>query len=58
MDMTGKVVANLVNADMTAGKHIVPFTTNIATGSYVYEISFTNTLGETQSMTKMMTLKK
>jgi hypothetical protein len=58
MDMTGKVVASLVNADKTAGKHIVPFTTNLASGSYVYEISFTNTLGETRSLTKVMTLKK
>jgi len=59
MDMTGKLVENLVNAsELSAGKHDVTFTTNAATGNYVYEVSFTNAAGETQRISKMMTLTK
>jgi hypothetical protein len=59
MDMTGKMVENLINAqELSAGKHDVTFTTNAATGNYVYEVSFTNAAGETQRISKMMTLTK
>ena len=59
MDMTGKLVENLINAqELSAGKHDVTFTTNAATGNYVYEVSFTNAAGQTQRISKMMTLTK
>jgi hypothetical protein len=59
MDMTGKTVENVINAqELSAGKHDVMFTTNVATGNYVYEVSFTNAAGETQRISKMMTLTK
>lgn len=60
MDMTGKVVANLATAsELTAGpQHITFSDVNLATGTYVYELSFTNAAGETQRVTKTMTLKK
>lgn len=60
MDMTGKVVANLATAsELTAGPQQITFSNvNLATGTYVYELSFTNAAGETQRVTKTMTLKK
>jgi hypothetical protein len=60
MDMTGKAVENLVaGQELTAGPQSVTFSNvNLATGNYVYELSFTNAAGETQRMTKMMTLTK
>jgi hypothetical protein len=60
MDMTGKVVANLATAsELAAGPQYVTLSDmNLATGTYVYELSFTNAAGETQRITKTMTLKK
>jgi hypothetical protein len=60
MDLTGKLIANVLdNAEMTGGKHDVTFTaSNLATGMYVYEISFTNANGETSRLSNMMTLTK
>lgn len=60
MDMTGKTVANLATAsELTAGPQQITFSNvNLASGTYVYELSFTNAAGETQRITKTMTLKK
>jgi hypothetical protein len=60
MDMTGKVVENVVaSAELAAGPQSIMFSNvNLATGNYVYELSFTNAAGETQRLTKMMTLTK
>jgi hypothetical protein len=60
MDMTGKVVANLATAsELAAGpQHVIMSDVNLASGTYVYELSFTNAAGETQRVTKTMTLKK
>ncbi|MEI8135254.1 MAG: T9SS type A sorting domain-containing protein [bacterium] len=60
LDMTGKVVATPINAvDYNAGKSQFKFeAANLASGTYVYELSFTNLNGETVSLAKKMTLNK
>ena len=60
MDMTGKVIATTINGEeMNAGPHETMFSANnLATGTYIYELTFTNADGKATSITKMMTLKK
>ena len=60
LDLTGKVISvGLDNESMTAGTHEFKFNANnLATGTYIYEISFTNANGETSVLRSKMTLTK
>ncbi|MDP4235176.1 MAG: T9SS type A sorting domain-containing protein, partial [Bacteroidota bacterium] len=60
LDITGKVVATPVNgADYSAGKAQIKFdASNLANGTYVYELSFVNSNGEVSKLSRKMTLTK
>jgi hypothetical protein len=60
LDMTGKVIATPVNnVDYIAGKNEVKFdASNLASGTYVYELSFVNANGEISKLSRKMTLNK
>ncbi|HYM21228.1 MAG TPA: T9SS type A sorting domain-containing protein [Candidatus Kapabacteria bacterium] len=60
LDLTGKVVSTgLDNAMMTAGSHTFTVDANgLASGTYIYEVSFTNSNGETSVLRSKMTLDK
>ncbi len=60
LDMTGKVIATPVNGiDYSAGKTEVRFdAANLASGTYVYELSFVNANGEISKLSRKMTLSK
>jgi len=60
LDMTGKVIATPVNsATYSVGKTQVKFdATNLASGTYVYELSFVNANGEVSKLSRKMTLSK
>jgi hypothetical protein len=60
LDLTGKVVgAGLDNVTTTAGEHSFKFNANeLASGTYIYEVSFTNSNGETSVLRSKMTLNK
>jgi hypothetical protein len=60
LDMTGKVVATPLNGvDYSAGKAQVRFdAANLASGTYVYELSFVNANGEISKLSRKMTLSK
>jgi len=60
LDITGKVVATPINGmDYIAGKQISKLDMpGLASGTYVYELDFTNANGVTTKLTKKMTLNK
>ena len=60
LDMTGKVIATPVNGvDYSAGKTEVRFdAANLASGTYIYELSFVNANGEISKLSRKMTLSK
>jgi hypothetical protein len=60
LDLTGKVVGTgLDNVAATAGQHSFKFNANdLASGTYIYEVSFTNSNGETSVLRSKMTLNK
>ncbi|MBS1903769.1 MAG: T9SS type A sorting domain-containing protein [Bacteroidetes bacterium] len=60
LDLTGKVVTVAVDGQsMTAGQHNFTFNANeLASGTYIYEVSFTNADGQTSVMRNKMTLNK
>jgi hypothetical protein len=60
LDLTGKVVTVAVDGQsMTAGQHSYKFgTSDLSSGTYIYEVSFTNADGVTNVMRNKMTLSK
>ena len=60
LDLTGKVVMTAVDAEsMTAGQHSLKFNANeLSSGTYIYEVSYTNADGVTNVMRNKMTLSK
>lgn len=60
LDLTGKVVTVAVDGQsVTAGPHSYKFGANeLASGTYIYEVSFTNADGVTNVMRNKMTLSK
>ncbi len=60
LDMTGKTVATPVNSvDYATGKNSFNMNvTNLASGTYVYELSFVNANGEVSKLSRKMTLSK
>lgn len=60
LDMTGKVIATPVNSvEYAAGKGSFKFdASNLASGTYVYELSFVNANGEFSKLSRKMTLSK
>jgi hypothetical protein len=60
LDLTGKVVMTAVDAEsMSAGQHNYKFAANqLSSGTYIYEVSYTNADGVTNVMRNKMTLSK
>jgi len=60
LDMTGKVVATPVNGvDYSAGRAQVKFDApNLASGTYIYELSFVNANGVVSKLSRKMTISK
>ena len=60
LDMSGKVIATPINnVDYATGTSHVSFNgANLASGTYVFELSFTNVNGETSKLSRKMTLNK
>jgi hypothetical protein len=60
LDITGKTVATPINGvSYSAGKSQLTFeAANLASGTYIYELSFTNANGEVSKLMRKMTLNK
>lgn len=60
LDMTGKVISTPVNGtEYNAGTNSFKFdASNLASGTYVYELSFINANGEISKLSRKMTLSK
>jgi hypothetical protein len=60
LDMTGKVIrTELAEASLSAGKQEIGFTAEgLASGTYIYELTFTNASGETTRIVKSMKIAK